>query len=206
MTNVFQAAYSRLKNSTLIVWIAFAAIILFFSSLNLFIEDAKSSRDGIALLELAFGVQPVNYAITYWTMSVLPQVVQIVFMYMFLVDIRKNWWAAAVVVVFFLIDFISDVQDRSNQHLFPLDGGVNVDATTMSAVLLTFLFFTLGSELFMTASVGLLLEIFPDALEQTARLWARVRDAFRSASRIASGRQRSRPETPPLPIGEPRRG
>lgn len=205
MTNVFQAAYSRLKNSTLIVWIAFAAILLFIFSLNLFAEDAKSSRDGIALLELAFGIQPVNYAVTYWTMSVLPQVVQIVFMYMFLVDIRKNWWAAVVVGVFFLIDFISDVQDRSNQHLFPLEGGINLDATTLSAVMITFLFFTLGSELFLTASVGLLLEIFPDALEQTAILWARVKDAFRSAGRIASGRSRSRPDTPPV-MGEPRRG
>jgi hypothetical protein len=137
---------------------------------------------GLAQLEYAFGLKPALYPLAYVTMSLAPQVGQVVFMYMWLVDRRRNWWALVVAVTFFVVDFIADVQARSGGTLFPIDPSMqqNPIALVVTA-LMTLLYFTIGSELFITAGVGLSLELFNDSLQQIIILYIRYKQIIANA-------------------------
>lgn len=168
MTNVFEQIRVKWQDSPYIIYVFALALFLFLSGVILFAEDAKSSRDGFEALEIAFGVEFGNWPITYWVLGFIPQVAQVFFMYLFLMDTKKNYWALAIVALFFTIDFISDVQDRSGQQLFPLDGSDPHLFTPAIAVAAsyTLTFITIGSELFLSATVGVLLAIWPHVVNQ----------------------------------------
>ncbi len=169
MTNVFEQIRHKWHNHPYILYIFVIAFVLFIFSLILFWEDAKSSRDGFESLEQAFGVEFGNYWITYWVIAFIPQFAQVFFFYLLMTDVQKNWWwAVPVIALFFIIDFTSDVQDRSGQQLMPLDGS-SPQLFTMPiliASLFTLTFITIGSEVFFSATIGVMLVIWPHALAQ----------------------------------------
>lgn len=180
MSNLFQSLSKNIRGSSFVVWITILAFFAMFIGLVHFVEDTYSSYLGIGHLERVFGLKPTNYQITYFTMSIAPQVGQIIFAYMWLSDRKKNWWAGLIAVGFFAVDFVADLQDRSNGLLFPSDGTTmqeHLDAVVLSA-LLTFGYFTIGSELFITAGAGLILELFNDAVEQAAKIYVSLRKAL----------------------------
>jgi hypothetical protein len=166
MSNVFEQIRSKWHNSPYIIYIFILALFIVISGLVLFFEDGKSSRDGFEQLEHVFGVEFGNWGITYWVIGFIPQVAQIFFMYLFLMDTKKNRWALGVVAMFFTIDFISDVQDRSGRQLFPVNGTTTSVPAIMIASAYTITFITIGSELFISAGIGVLLAIWPHALAQ----------------------------------------
>lgn len=180
MSNLFQSLSKNIRGSSFVVWITILAFLATFIGLVHFVEDTYSSFVGLNQLESAFGLKPANYAITYFTMSIAPQVGQIIFGYMWLMDRKKNWWAGLVAVGFFGVDFVADLQYRSNGLLFPVDGSTTMDhieAVSLSAFL-TFGYFTVGSELFITAGAGLILELFNDAVDQAANIYVSLRKAI----------------------------
>jgi len=193
MTNIFQWANKKLQGSTFIIWIFMVVVMLLMASINFVVEDASSSREGITLLEQVFGVRPVNHDITYWTISITPQLVQIVFMYLFLLEPRKNWWALVVVGLFFSLDFVADLQQRSNGMLFNEATGFTVNSTVTVAAMFTILFYTIGSELFMTVTMGLILELLPATITQTAVLIGKTKDKLAEARGMMRGNERQQP-------------
>jgi hypothetical protein len=199
MSNLFDEVGNKLKGSPFVIWICLLCVAMFIIGGIHFGEDTTSSRLGIALLELVFHIKPVNMPIAYWTISLTPQIGQTVLSYMFFLDRKKNKWALGLALIFFLIDFISDLQDRSANHFLPPGGGINIDSTTIMAALFTIVFFTVGSELFLSVSTGLFLVLFRDAIKQAAILYAGVREelAFSSIkmqevrSRVAAAKKRA---------------
>lgn len=188
MTNLFEQIRRKWHDSPYILYIFGLAVFVFLAGCWLFLEDAKSSRDGFEILEAVFGVQFGNWPLTYWVIGFIPQVAQVFFMYLFLIDPRKNWWALAIVGLFFSIDFISDVQDRSGSQLFPMTGGgpkfLSPAVWIASAYTITFI--TIGSELFISAAIGVLLATWPHALAQ----FGIQRTTYRQASVSNRGTRR----------------
>ena len=192
MSNLFQAFARQLRGSSFVIWITLLAFFALFIGFVHFAEDTYSSYIGLGRLETAFGLKPANYTVTYFTMSIAPQVGQIIFSYMYLVDRQRNWWAGVLALLFFGVDFMADLQDRSGGLLFPSDGSTMFDhlgALTLSAML-TLGYFTIGSELFITAGAGLILELFNDALEQLTEIYIAMRQALRQTrQRLAQLRE-----------------
>lgn len=172
MTNAFEAAGNRIKGSSLAMWFCLAALAMFVIGVNHFYEDTYSSRYGIEFLESRFGVTPATNEFTYWTMSLSPQVGQIVFSLFFLADTRKNKWALAVFAFCFLVDYSPDVWYRSSQHLFD---GMGV---FLVSNFITLLYFTVGCELFITVGFGLTAVLLPSAIVQLRRLMSTLWDAI----------------------------
>lgn len=182
MSNLFEQVSAKIRDSSFVIWVQFLAMAAFMIGLVHFFEDTASSRMGLAQLETAFGMKPAIYPIAYATMSLAPQVGQVVFMYMWLVNRRKNWWALVVAALFFLVDFIADVQARSGGTLFPVGGGAEAEPIVLLVTsLITLLYFTIGSELFITAGVGLSLELFNDSLQQLIVIYIRYRQIIQDA-------------------------
>lgn len=170
-----------MRGSPFVIWVVFLTVVMFVIGILFFVEDTISSRNGIAQLEAVFGVKPVNFYATYWALSIAPQVAQVVLFYLYLTDNRKNRWALGVAAVFFILDFASDLQDRSGGRFLPLTGGINLDASTAVAAGFTLLFFSVGSELFVSVSVGLFLVLFADSITQYAILVVQIKNAWKQA-------------------------
>jgi hypothetical protein len=199
MSNVFEQVRKKWMNSPFILYVFIISILTMLAGLFLFAEDARSSRDGFEMMEAYFGVVFGNWPITYWVISVVPQLAQVLFIFMFMMDYKKNWWALVAAAAFFLIDFITDVQDRSGGQLFPADSPEPVQLNLAIAVAASFtiLFITVGSELFLSASIGVALAIYPDAKIQYRKLRGsrkKKRQAPRGQPQRQGGQGPSAPE------------
>lgn len=161
-TNIFTEVAHKIKNNKIVILFFLASVAMLASGINHFIEDTISSLYGIQELEATFGVIPATYQITYWTMSLAPQLAQVVFAYLYMVDGRKNKWALWMTIAALVVDFVADAWYRSNQQLLERPGVFIV------ASVLTLVYFTIGSEVFITVGGGLTLELLGPALHQFA--------------------------------------
>jgi hypothetical protein len=168
MANVFERVRDKLFASRYILLVFLAAFCAVVIGCIHFREDTLSSFDGIHSLETAFGLSPARDDLTYWSMALAPQIGQFLFMYLYLQDTQENKWALYPAILFFAVDFIADVQFRSTGRLFPTDGTTfaqHLGAVLLSAAL-TFGYFTVGSELFISTGIGLLLSLAAPAWAQ----------------------------------------
>lgn len=160
-----------------IIWVFFAACFLWGIGANHFVEDTYSSYLGLQDIESIYGLVPATWEFTYWTMSLAPQIGQIMFGYLYLSDTKSNKWAALVTAALFLMDFGADVYHRSgcgyvidqvtsdpNWSRGIIDCGLGFNAKTAWAAGLTLVYFTFGSETFLTVSTGVILTTFPKAV------------------------------------------
>lgn len=172
MANVFENLASSMRNSKIVIWVWLASMAMFVVGANHFREDLQSSYTGIRMLEEAFGMNPVSWDFTYWTMSLAPQVAQIVFTYLFMSNTKKNRWAIFVAMLALWVDFFADTWYRSNGLI-----GTDLGASIVS-IILTLAFFTIGSELFLTVSFGILLELAAPTWTQFANSVGELKDAM----------------------------
>ena len=202
MANLFDDTANKIKGSPFVIWVCMLLVVMFVIGIICFVEDTISSRNGIEALEQVFGIKPTNLPIAYFAVSLIPQVGQAVLSYMYLMDRKKNWWALPLTVFFFSIDFVFDVQDRSNQQFIPLTRTIMADGTlspvvsfggaTIVASAFTLTAYTLGSELFLSVSIGMFLSLVKDGIKQAAILYVGIANELASArSQIAQTRQRN---------------
>jgi hypothetical protein len=152
MPDMFESVKNKWKDSPSILVLYFLAWVMFIIGINHFIEDTWSSYLGLIDLEKYFQMNVQIFDWTYWTMSIAPQVAGMVFFYIYLSDTKKLWalWASGGSQ---LIDLSADVWYRSNGQAFSNAGA------TVGSILLTFIFFTIGCEAFISIGAGLILRL-----------------------------------------------
>lgn len=169
--NLFEQTASKVKGNKIVILLFAASLAMLLIGVNHFREDTLSSLYGVQMLETLFGLRPAIYPITYWTMSIAPQVAQVVFMYLYMTNTKKNVWALFAVIVAFGVDFLADVHYRSDNQLF------ENPESFMAASILTIAYFTIGSELFVTVGFGIVTELFGPAIRQLIEF---ISDTFKS--------------------------
>lgn len=180
MSNFFDVFAKKFKDSPVVIWVHVLSWLLFFAGVLLTVEDVASSRYGIQMLEQAYGIKPVNFPIMYWVISVVPTLATVVFFYAYLVE--PKIWYIGVAIWFALMDNIADIQMRTGGQ-FITPEGLNFDATTVIGGLLSLSFYTIGSELFLSTSVGLILVTFVYTVEQYKKQAIQIGRAVTNARR-----------------------
>jgi len=153
MSDLYQNAVDKYKNSPSIVILFVLAVVMFLIGANHFIEDTYSSKYGLENLERAYNLNVQIFDWSYWTMSLAPQISSIVFAYLYLSNTNRKWtgWIAGLSQA---MDFFADSWYRSNGQL--MDGWGVAGIST----LLTFVYFSVGSELFVSVGAGLIIKMF----------------------------------------------
>lgn len=189
--NIWDTLAREVRGGPMAFTLCVIGLIAFIVGAVLSWEDFVSSYYGIVLLEEAFGIQAVSSSWVLYVMAITPWVGQIVFIGLWLLDTSRKW-ALVAGVVWFILDFVSDLQFRSAGTLIPLNGQPpDWGPAVWVGAAVTFLYFTVGAELFITASSAIILTLFPDAIKELARLRQSFSAAFRDADRIM--RESSRP-------------
>ncbi len=182
--NIWDTLSSKVRGGPMSFSMFGIAVVAFAIGFSLSLEDWMSSYEGLIYLEQAFGVRTVSWEWMRLVMAITPWVGQIVFLGLWSLDTSRKW-ALVAAIMWFVLDFISDVQFRSDAMLFPLDGsGMKLNRTVLVSALLTFIYFTIGAELFITASSAMVVTLFPDAIKEFAKLRASITVAFRDAEKI----------------------
>jgi hypothetical protein len=170
MSDIYQSVYNKYKGSPSAVMLFVGAFIMFVIGINHFVEDTNSSKLGLESLERAYNLNVQIFEWSYWTMSIAPQIASIVFAYMWLSDTSKKGYGF-LALGFQAMDFFADSWYRSNGNLFE-DRGV-----TIISGILTFVYFSIGSEFFMTVGGGLLLKLSAPALATWKQTWSALKSA-----------------------------
>jgi len=154
MTNLFRDAAKRIEASPFIIPIAGVFVLMFIVSIGIAIEDYSTTLEGYRLIPTA--------KVNDWVLplvALLPQIGQIGFTYLFATDTKKRW---AILIAFSLhvVDVFTDMNFKAS--------GQGLDVWLI-ALVESEVIFTLGSELMMMASFGMLVRILPAAIVQIGR-------------------------------------
>lgn len=160
----FSMAAERIRKSPFVIPIFTIFVVMFMASMGLSYEDANTGLLGY----LAFPTRKVNL----WVaplVGILPQLVQIGFIYVFLEDTDKKRWAFWVAVIAHIIDVTTDVWYKV--------GGLGIKYIPL-ALLETWGIYTLGSEVMMTTSFGMILKLMPDFFREMGNVITSIKPYF----------------------------
>jgi len=198
MANLFQRAGRNIRKTSAVIMFWFVFLAMAVSSLVLIVEDMSSTYYGVYDLQNNFGMEPVVYQITYYVLAAAPIIFQVGFGYFALTDESSGWekWGKwFVVVAFFLFDFSTDLEHRSNGTLssvllnLELLNTGDVANRLMVSGGLTFFFFTVISESSFILSLGMLIELYADFRIQFSELIADITAAnIKARDRIAKAK------------------
>lgn len=173
--NFYDSIHDYVKGTTMAAWVFWLSMVLLLIGINNFWEDTYSSYIGVQQIEKTFQVKAVSWWVTYVGMSLAFQVITVLAGVAYLSDRKKYWLAGYIAIGAQLIDFVADVWYRAN--------GVWVGWASVSvSFVLTFVFFTVGSEVALTVGLGLVARLLVEGLAQTGIL---VRNMFAGIGRLA---------------------
>lgn len=158
--SAFKNLAGKLSSGKTVIPISLIVLIGVIVGLFAFYEDYQSSKYGYGLLPTRKSGQEVIEVI-----ALLPQVGQIIFFYMFgrtaeiLPDGRRRINYLYFIVAFFLLlfDLGTDMYFKASGMPLWVWGVAFVESITV---------FTIGSEMLLTASLGIFLELAPEVLKQ----------------------------------------
>jgi len=187
MSDFYQNVVSKYKGSPASVVLFVLALAMFAIGVNHFVEDTYSSYYGLLNLEARYSLNVQIFKWSYATMSLAPQVASIVFFYLYLADRGKKWLGLSFLSQ--CMDFFADAWYRGNGLLLE-DSGVFFISSA-----LTFIYFSVGSEMFVTVGGGLLLKMIAPALAA----WKAEMKNISLASKGGGGQQ-TQPQPQPKPV------
>lgn len=174
MSTTFQRIASRIQGSYMSIFLFLVGVSLMLVGINHFIEDTISSYNGVIMLEQFYGMKPTTYPLTYFTISISPQIAQIGFFYLFIANPKKNWWALVIFGIASGFDFYTDIWYRSNERLWE-----SADIFAITSIM-TFMVYTFGSELFISTGFGLTFELLAPAIRQMNKARVELSSAVHS--------------------------
>lgn len=206
MANLFQKAGRNIRKTSAVIMFWFVFLAMAVSSLVLIVEDMSSTFYGVFDLQVNFGMEPVVYQVTYYVLAAAPVIFQMGFGYFALTDESSGWekwgkWFA--VTAFFLFDFLTDLEHRSNGTLSTvlrdftqLQTGDVANRLAMSAGL-TFFFFTVLAESSFVLAGGMLIELYADFRIQFAELVADIKAAnIKARDKVNDAKVKAQTERP----------
>lgn len=164
--SAFSQVAGKLRDTKFVIPITLVVMLGVVIGMFAFYEDYQSSLHGYNLLPTRKSGQEVVQVI-----ALLPQVGQIIFFYMFgnsietLPNGRRKINYIYFIVAFFLLlfDLGTDIFFKAYEQDFIVWIIAFVESVTV---------FTIGSEMLLTASIGLFFELAPEALKQTGQVFA----------------------------------
>lgn len=180
INNLFLLVHRKTEGAlTIIVFLS--SITMFLIGVNLFAEDTYTSYMGLQAYQSTFGLTLNVWPITFWSESLLPQVGQIVFFYIFFSDMKKNWWALVIALGLLAIDFYADLYYRTSGVI-----SFSPEATrrTIAGGVVTFFYFTVGAELFISIGFGLAMTTMAPAIKNVKQLFSEQRFALGSSQPV----------------------
>lgn len=184
--NIFQGVLQSVKGSPFSAWMLTMSILLLVIGINNFAEDTYSSFAGVQMIENILNMRPASWEFTYWAMSLFFQVSAIVFFFIYFSNRKENWiwlWFGFAAQFF---DFVADIWYRSNEQLF------TSPQTFIVSFFLTFIFFTLGSEVAITIGFGLSTALFKDGVMEMVKIAKSIVEGISNGLReISGGNERS---------------
>jgi hypothetical protein len=191
--NLWQTLEQKVTNGPMALSVFIAGLAAFILSIVLSAHDFYSSLEGLISLQDAFRMQETAWPIALYFMAAAPQVGQVVFLALWSLDTERKW-ALGAALFWFIGDFASDVQYWSAATLFPMDGMVRGDPSTLLvSSLFTLAYFTIGAELFMIAGSAIILTLYPEAKRQWRRLWKEFRSDGGGSSKPSNQQRPSSP-------------
>lgn len=165
MPNFFQNKYTdKIKGSPFIIPIFIVLIFGLIIGVGISIEDYSTSYYGY----LSIPTRKVNTWIVPMV-AALPQILQIIFAYAFMEN-TKNRWALLALLATHVIDVGTDVYYKSNKFASTdMVAYALIEAETI---------YTLGSEVLLTLTFGLLVNSFPSFVKQMNSVIDMLRDAL----------------------------
>ena len=162
--SAFTSAASKLRDSKFVIPVTLAVLFGVVIGAFAFYEDYQSSLHGYGMLPTRKSGQEVIQVI-----ALLPQVGQIIFFYMFgnSIEVLPNG-RRRINYIYFTIAFFLLLFDLGTDMYFKASGLLL--AVWVIAFVESITVFTIGSEMLLTASLGLFFELAPEALKQVGQM------------------------------------
>ena len=189
INNLFVLVHKKTEGAlTIIVFLS--SFMMFLIGVNLAVEDTYTSYMGLQAYQATFGLVLNAWPITFISESLLPQVGQIVFFYIFFSNVRKNWWALLVALFMLVIDFYADVYYRTGGMLSLDEANMR---RTIAGGIVTLFYFTIGAELFISIGFGLAMTTMAPAIKNFKMLVSEQKFALGGQQPRRQPSQRSQP-------------
>jgi len=159
MSDVFRKAAQRIENSPFIIPIFGIFALMLVVGIGIFVEDYSTSLAGYQQLP----TRKVNEWVI-GLVALLPQIGQIGFMYVFATDTNKRW-AILITAGLHLVDVATDVIYKAS--------GLGFEAWAV-ALVESEIVYTLGSEIMIVTSLGMIIRLFPAFIEQIGELFNKI--------------------------------
>jgi hypothetical protein len=160
--DLFKEAAQKIENSAFVVPITLIYLVMFVVALAIAFEDYSTTLAGYQ----AIPTRKINE----WVIpcvALLPQIGQIGFAYLFVTDTGRGW-AILIALALFFADAYTDVICKTRtDHLVLND-------LSVTAFVETVIIYTLGSEVMLTLSFGMLIRLLPFAIIQVKQFAARM--------------------------------
>jgi hypothetical protein len=166
--SAFSQVAQKLRDSKFVIPVCLATILGVIVGAYAFYEDYQSSFQGYSMLPTRkSGVEIIEM------IALLPQIGQIIFFYMFgnSVEVLPNG-RRRVNYLYFFIAFFLLLFDMGTDMYFKASGMDFV--VWVIAFIESITVFTIGSEMLLTASIGILFELAPEAMRQLAQIFGRM--------------------------------
>jgi hypothetical protein len=157
--NTFKRIANSIMSSTYVIPVFLVCLVTFVVALRLSIEDYWTTYEGYKLVPTMKTAEDVAYIV-----ALLPQLGQLFFGYLFL-DSPKKGWALVIAMALFAADVYTDVRFKAQA------GGAEVVLVALAESIIVF---TLGSELMLLASFGVLLNMITPFFAQIKILAAKL--------------------------------
>ena len=163
MSNLFKRTSETIKKSPMVIPLFLVFVVMFIVAIGVNIEDYSTSRLGY----MEIPTRKANDWVI-WLVALIPQVGQIGFSYLFAADTNKRWAA----ITAFSLHFV-DVATDMVYKAFPY-----TPISVISAFIESEVIYTLGSEIMLVTSFGMVVALFPDFICELGNLMTKIFQAL----------------------------
>jgi hypothetical protein len=178
--NIFLKIKSLLTDGPIAILVFLASVAMLIIGIVHGLEDVLSTYYGIQLIQNLYNIRPVILGITYITTACSFSVGQIILLYVYLANTQDNKRIMIGYFALFVLDTVVDVYYRSNGFAFPSNAPGAIIGNISFSFMITLIFYTVFSEVFLTMGFALTFQMLAPAIIQWKRLLSDIRQASKN--------------------------